>query len=124
MAGGAEDLESPSDAASGELCEELSLAGPVPVLQLDSRSSISAHFFDRSSWRSDTFVVPEFAFGAEVTARRVRLSDEHTEIRWLRYEAAYELLTWDSNRKALWELCQRLTMGEAQSYYPFESPRV
>lgn len=34
VAGGAEDLESPSDAASRELCEELSLAGPVPILQL------------------------------------------------------------------------------------------
>ena len=36
------------------------------------------------------------------------LSDEHTEFTWGSYELALEMLKWDSNRNALWELNFRL----------------
>ncbi|WP_347343509.1 NUDIX hydrolase [Jatrophihabitans telluris] len=113
VAGGGEGTEGPSEAAARELGEELSIDGRVSIIELDTRSSIPAYFFEqRSSWARNTFVVPEYAFGADVTGHRVRLSEEHTEIRWLSYETASQMLTWDSNKTALWELWQRLTTWE------------
>ena len=40
----------------------------------------------------------------------LQLSAEHTAFQWLSYEDAYEQLTYDSNRIALWELNRRLNM--------------
>ncbi|WP_347343498.1 NUDIX hydrolase [Jatrophihabitans telluris] len=112
MAGGVEATEGPEDTARRELQEELTLKHAVPVFRLDSVSSIPAYHFDRSSWALDMYVVPEFAFAADLTGQQVRLSDEHSALRWLPYEDAHELLTWDSNRTALWELDQRLRRGD------------
>jgi len=42
------------------------------------------------------------------------LSGEHRDIHWLPYNEAYDRLTWDSNRNALWELNERLT-GRAEA---------
>jgi dihydroneopterin triphosphate diphosphatase len=36
------------------------------------------------------------------------LSDKHDEFRWLAYEQAQDLLKWDSNKTAIWELNERL----------------
>ena len=36
------------------------------------------------------------------------LGDEHSEIKWASYEEAKELLKFDSNKNALWELNERL----------------
>jgi dATP pyrophosphohydrolase len=36
------------------------------------------------------------------------ISREHDGWGWCRYEQAWEILTWDSNRVALWELNERL----------------
>ena len=40
--------------------------------------------------------------------QELALSQEHDMIRWLSFEEATRLLTWDSNRVALWELNERL----------------
>jgi len=34
--------------------------------------------------------------------------NEHSEFKWLNYHEAIELLKWDSNKVALWELYKRL----------------
>jgi dATP pyrophosphohydrolase len=36
------------------------------------------------------------------------ISKEHDGWAWCRYEQAWEILTWDSNKVALWELNERL----------------
>ena len=43
-----------------------------------------------------------------MSASPISLSSEHDSFEWLRYEEAFERLTWDSNRVALWELSERL----------------
>ena len=50
---------------------------------------------------------PEFSFGVAYHGEIV-LSDEHTGYRWLLYQDACEILKYDSNRTALWELNERL----------------
>ncbi|MFL1005138.1 NUDIX pyrophosphatase, partial [Vibrio parahaemolyticus] len=53
------------------------------------------------------FVVPEYSFSARVSTEP-QLSNEHTKFRWCGFQEASELLKYDSNRIALWELNQRL----------------
>lgn len=38
----------------------------------------------------------------------IRLSDEHSEFKWVAYDEAIKLLNFDSNKTALWELKMRL----------------
>jgi dihydroneopterin triphosphate diphosphatase len=68
------------------------------------------NFSAHKEWSEDIYVIPEYSFCVDVGARDLSLSHEHTETRWLPYEEATRLLTWDSNRTALWEVNQRVIM--------------
>jgi dihydroneopterin triphosphate diphosphatase len=73
------------------------------------QASVPAYLFrDRRPWGPDTYVIPQRAFGVRLSGHEIALSEEHTEYRWAAYEAAADLLRWDSNRTALWELNERL----------------
>lgn len=79
-------------------------------MQLDSIASIPAtNFAAHKEWGQGVYVIPEYSFCVDVGARDLFASREYTEILWRPYEEADQLLTWDSNRTALWELNQRLT---------------
>jgi len=56
-------------------------------------------------------VIPEYAFAVEVSDMKIRLSDEHTEYRWVDYQTAKSMLKYDSNKTALWELDNKLRSG-------------
>lgn len=58
------------------------------------------------------YVIPEYSFGVDISQRDLVLSSEHTEVLWLHYHKAYEKMTYDSNKIALWELNQRLSEME------------
>jgi len=109
VAGGGEDDETPSQAAVRETSEELGLDRPVPLYPLRTVASIPARLFAaRHTWPKDTYVIPEYAFAADVTGLDVTLSKEHTAVRWLDATAAQAALRFDSNRTALDELAERL----------------
>jgi dATP pyrophosphohydrolase len=94
VAGGGEDNETPLQAARRETQEEIGLAGEM--IKLDSISTVPKNCFAAAdSWGPAEDAEPG-------------LSSEHTEIKWLPYQQAYEILKWDSNRNALWELNERL----------------
>jgi 8-oxo-dGTP pyrophosphatase MutT (NUDIX family) len=81
----------------------------VTWLTLDSKAAVARTAFPLAThWPPDLFVVPEHAFAVEVAGHTIELSHEHDEARWLPFDEAVKLLTWDSNRVALWELNQRL----------------
>lgn len=61
----------------------------------------------RSHWDKDIFVIPEYTFGFECN-EDIKLSNEHLEFKWLNYDEAMNLLTWDSSKTALYELSCRL----------------
>jgi dATP pyrophosphohydrolase len=44
----------------------------------------------------------------EISGIEITLSAEHSALRWLNSEDADTILTFDSNRVALWELNERL----------------
>jgi len=109
VSGGAEDDETPEQAAKREAFEEAQIPLSLPLLQLDSFATVPRKAFpDASHWPKSLYVVPEYAFAVDVSAYPITLSQEHDEIRWLNFKEAYGRLTWDSNRTAMWELNERL----------------
>ena len=111
LSGGGDAHESPIEAAKREANEEGGIPSNFKFLQLDSVASIPVHNFPaHHEWGENVYVIPEYSFCVDVGARDLSLSHEHTEARWLPYEEATRLLTWDSNRTALWEVNQRIIM--------------
>jgi dATP pyrophosphohydrolase len=111
VAGGGEDNETPREAAERECREEIGIEGKL--LQLDSQATIPRNQFLASKfWDEDVYVVPEISFAIEFLEGEILLSGEHSEFRWVEYEEGIQLLKWDSNRNALWELNERLRMGD------------
>ncbi len=108
IAGGGEDDETPIDAAKRESYEEAGIPPDSEYFKLDSLSTIPVVGINGFIWGKDVLVIPQYCFGVKVEGSELKLSSEHTEYRWLLYEKAYDLLKWDSNKNALWELDYRL----------------
>jgi len=109
VAGGGEDDETPDATARREAFEEAGIPAGARLIRLDSLTSIPViHFRDRDLWGPATHVIPEYSFGIEAIVEELHLCDEHTEYQWLNYQDAYEIVRFDSNRTALWELNRRL----------------
>ncbi|OQQ03686.1 NUDIX pyrophosphatase [Vibrio splendidus] len=107
ISGGGEDNESLLEAAKRELSEETQLVGDNWQL-LDSMCMLPKVFYvGNHNWTEHPFVIPEHSFSVKVT-EDPELSSEHTDYRWCEYQEASELLTYDSNRNALWEINERL----------------
>ena len=107
ISGGGEGDETPLDAARREAWEEAGIPEGVPFIPLDSKATIPAEEFGWP-WGKDVLVVPEHAYGVEVFDRKLQLSSEHTEVKWMDLETARQAVRFDSNRNALWELHHRL----------------
>jgi dATP pyrophosphohydrolase len=108
IAGGGEGDESPLEAARREAFEEAGIDPGVHCIALDAMAMLPVVNVCGFLWGEDRLVIPEHAFGMEAVSRSLLISGEHQEYAWHRFEEAMELLKWDSNRTALWELDQRL----------------
>ena len=107
--GGGEDEESPIQAARRETFEEAGIPPESSFLQLDTIGYIPvAGFRDSHLWGEDVYVIPQYYFAVLTEIKELVLSREHLEFRWLRYEDAHDLLKYDYDKNALWELNQRL----------------
>jgi dihydroneopterin triphosphate diphosphatase len=109
VSGGAEDGETPEQAARRELLEETGISPSLPLNRLEAVAAIPREGFPGAThWPPTTDVIPEHAFAVEVDDHAVTLSAEHREVLWLSLEDALGLLAWESNRAALRELHERL----------------
>jgi dATP pyrophosphohydrolase len=109
IAGGGEDLENPENAAKREANEEAGIDSSSDFMRLQTVSSIPVtEFKDSHLWGDSVFVVPEYTFGVLVASEGIKLSNEHKEFKWVNFCDAYELLKYDGNRTALWELDRRV----------------
>ncbi len=108
VAGGGEDEESPVQAAERETKEEIGIAADGRLLGLDSMATVPKHCFAAADCWEEIYVIPQYCFAIDAGDSELAISSEHTEVRWLSYDQAWSLLTWDSNRCALWELNERL----------------
>ena len=109
ITGGGQDAETPSETAIRETWEESKISRDSDFIQLDSFFSVPVYFFgDSHLWRKDKYVIPMYCFGVKAGGQEIILSDEHTEFKWLTFEDATEILKFENNKYALWELDQRL----------------
>ena len=92
IAGKIEKGETASQTAIRELKEETGLA-PYRMFVADYVSSFYESNFDQMN------MVP--IFGIEVKNVDVVLSDEHCEFKWTTFEKAYDILTWNGQKKGL-----------------------
>lgn len=112
IAGGGENKEKPIEAARREIFEEVGIE-IKNIIQLDTMCSIPVNCIcekHRKNWSGNTYVIPEYSFAFECESE-ILLSNEHTEYLWVDYKRANELLTFDSNKTALYELICRLNDG-------------
>src|SRR5215212_6259646 len=108
IAGGGETGENKYMAAARETREEIGIS-KVELVELHSLVTIPVVNISGFIWGAELLLIPEYSFGVEINAgEEIILSDEHTEFRWLSYEAARESLKWDSNKNAIWELNHRI----------------
>jgi len=108
IAGGGENGESPLEAAKREAFEEAGIKPHSEYIELDSYAMIPVVNVCGFRWGKDVLVIPEYCFGVRVEDVHLQLSSEHTEFKWLDYDMAGKILSWDSNKNALWELDLRL----------------
>jgi dATP pyrophosphohydrolase len=113
IAGGGEDDETPLEAARREAAEEAGIPSTAPFYRLKMQDFVPVTSFKaRDEWPADTYLVPQYFFASDATGLSLALSDEHSEIKWTSYEEASELLRYDSNKNALWELWERLRVTD------------
>ena len=84
---------------------------PLYLMKMTDHVPVTS-FEARDEWAVDTYVVPQHFFACDASCLTLTLSHEHSEIRWATYEEAHELLRYDSNKSALWELAERLRLGD------------
>lgn len=111
IAGGGEDSETPAETAKRECFEEAAIPLDTVLYRLDTINSIPAEIFSeeyRKNWGENCFVIKEYAFAIRIEENIIKISDEHSEYKWVSYEGAMSLLKYDSNITALTELRARI----------------
>ena len=111
VAGGGEGDESPREAAIRETMEEVGVSA-TRLIDLESVAMVPVlDVVGCYRWGDDVLEIPGYAFCVDVDANVViRLSEEHAEYRWCSACEAFDLLEWDSNRKALCVAEARMTI--------------
>jgi dihydroneopterin triphosphate diphosphatase len=109
IAGGGEDNETPVAAAKREAFEEAGIPFGSLYLALKTMTFVPTyHFKAKHHWDQNLFVIPVYYFAVATIDLEIRLSGEHSEYLWADYPTALQLLHWDSDKTALWELDQFL----------------
>lgn len=113
ICGGVEGEETLEEAAIRETYEEAGIADKFPLYRLDITSYLPVSIFNEKTqkrWGSEVVVVPMFFFAAPFSGK-IKLSLEHTEVRWLAYASAQKLVYFHDQQTALYELNERLMRG-------------
>ena len=111
ISGGGKTGESFIEAAKREAWEETGIPISANYFCLETINSVPIHYFTEQTPKG-RYVIEEHCFAVNCENIEIALSPEHSEFRWVDYKTAHELLKWDSNKTALWELNQRLIDGK------------
>ena len=113
VCGGAEGSETLEEAARRELMEEAGITEPLPLYQQENMHYLQADIFSeaaRAVWGKDVVLVPQYYFAMPYDGEII-LSEEHTTVRWLPYDKAYNLVYFTEQKTALYELNEKLLRG-------------
>ena len=109
IAGGGEDGETVIESAIREAWEEAGIPKNSLYMRLDTVTSMPTEgFADSFHWDKNIYVINENCYGVNVIDKQLKLSYEHTEYKWVKYNDASSCLKWDGNKTALYELNKRL----------------
>ena len=109
IAGGGTIGEYPIQAAKREAYEEAGISASAKYFELETISSIPSYYFaDLDVNNKNSYVIFNYCFAVKVDLIKMDLSAEHSEYQWVSYRKAKQLLHWDDNKTALWELNQKL----------------
>ena len=112
VAGGGEGDEIPKLGASRWLCEEIGVCEiDINLMEsLDTIGSVPSNLFEvfRESWKEGLYVIPVYTYAYKMTQTDIELSEEHLDYKWVTYNQAMELLHFDLDKTALWELEMRI----------------
>ena len=100
IAGGVEEGETLIEAAKREAWEEGGISPDAEFLDLHIKSSYPV----------GDMVVEQAAFAVRLNSRKITLSEEHSEVRWLSFEEALALLKFEDYKTALKALNARLAV--------------
>lgn len=113
VCGGLEDNETIEEGARRETLEEAGITEKVPLYLLESISFLPDTIFSdtaRKVWGRSVVVVPMYFFAMPFDGGIV-LSEEHTDVKWLTYNDAYDIVYYMDQKIALYELNEKLLRG-------------
>jgi dATP pyrophosphohydrolase len=113
ISGGVEEGETIEAGARRELFEEAGISDNLPLYRLETKSYLPSYIFSLQTqelWGRDILVIPMHFFAMPYEGE-IKLSEEHTQFRWLPYDKAEQLVYFHDQKTALWELNQRLIRG-------------
>jgi len=113
ISGGVEEGEELINAAARECFEEATIPYGRKIYKLSTHNAIPSYiFYEHQTWGNKVYLVDEHHFAIEAHDHEIMLSCEHTEYKWLKFEGARDILRFDSNKTALYELNCRLINGD------------
>ncbi len=110
VAGGGENEEDFLTASKRECKEEANISLDSKYTKLESMCYVTVDNFserDRSQW-GQRYVIAVYCFAVECKIEDIKISHEHTEFRWCEYNEARELLHFDLDKTAIFELNAKL----------------
>ena len=110
ICGGLEDNETIEEGARREIFEEAGIGQHLPLYFLENISYLPDNIFSdgaRLNWGENIVVVPMYFFAMPYNGQ-IKLSEEHIDVKWLSYDDAYNLIYYNDQKIALYELNEKL----------------
>ena len=117
IAGGMEDFDKDiNSAAERELFEETGIKENINIIELEGFTKIPVvNIVKEFKWGDNVYYADEYSFAVNISDKQIKISEEHSEYKWVSYDEARNLLKYDSNKSALWELNEKIRRNNNES---------
>ena len=117
VAGGVEDFDKDiMCAAKREMNEEIGISEDIDIVELECFTKIPVvNIVKEFKWGDNVYYADEYSFAANISDKQIKISEEHSEYKWVSYDEARNLLKYDSNKSALWELNEKIRRNNNES---------